>query len=203
MLGIAMLLGACGERQPSNDDFDIPTYEVPVSPSPSPTPMQPVLPPAPSHRYIDRIGDNYFYQAALSDEEREKGLAVGGLSSFQYLGRNAEGEHVLASMSENGRIVHRSKCKPGCRIIINNYGSTTAFSPETIIGSAFLDAFEGKLRVARWVANGDLVGFDVYYPTPEPVAPDNSSSAANMKPEATMQVEPEPSTNESIEPDSP
>jgi hypothetical protein len=113
--------------------------------------VAPTPPPMPRHNYDERDGSNYFYVAAVSEEDRNKGLAAGNVIVFQYLGLDDDSKHVLASIDTDGSIINRSRCASPCRIIQRDYGKPIAYSPRSIIGAAFEDAFRGKLRVADWV----------------------------------------------------
>src|SRR5690606_35568477 len=55
------------------------------TPKPSPTEAHIDLP---SPNFDERRGDTYYYIAAVSEEDRKRGRAVGSVSSFQYLGKN-------------------------------------------------------------------------------------------------------------------
>jgi hypothetical protein len=106
--------------------------------------------PQPSHRFDERRGDIYYYIAAVSEEDRKRGRAVGTVSSFQYLGKTDAGEHIVASLNDNGTVSYRAKCAPSCKIIDTDYGERIPYSPSSIIGAVFQDAFHGRLRTAQW-----------------------------------------------------
>src|SRR3546814_19462616 len=67
-------------------------------------------PSVPDHNYDEKRGWTYYYVAAVSDEDRKKGRAAGSVVAYQYLGKNEEGQHVLASMNTNGTVSHRASC---------------------------------------------------------------------------------------------
>lgn len=162
---LPLVLAACGDSPPKpeialSSEYALPTIE----PSPGPAP---IVPQAPDHRYDERDGWTYYYIAALSDEDRKLGRAAAGVSAFQYLGQNSEGEHILASLNDDGTVSYRAKCAAVCKIIATDYGRKIAFSPDSLIGAAFSDAFNGKLKIADW-ARDQIV--PVSAPPPKPTA---------------------------------
>lgn len=137
-----------------------------------PTPAASPVPPAPevaSHNYDEREEWTYYYVAAVSEEDRKRGRAVGSVHAFQYLGRNALGEHIIASIRSDGTVSYRAKCAASCRIIHTDNGDRIAYAPASIIGAAFEDAFRGKLRVAEWAK-------DEAVPTQAPAVQSNGAS---------------------------
>src|SRR3546814_17298636 len=78
----------------------------------------PVLP---DHNYDEKRGWTYYYVAAVSEEDRKKGRAAGSVVAYQYLGKNEEGQQVLASMNTNGNVSHRASCASPCRILAKSY----------------------------------------------------------------------------------
>jgi len=178
----------------------LPTTETPVlAPLPSPVPV-------PDHNYDEKRGWTYYYVAAVSDEDRKRGRAVGSVSAFQYLGQNGDGEHILASLGSNGTVSYRAKCAKSCRIIDTDYGEKLAYSPSSIIGAAFDDAFRGQLRIAEW-AKDKTAGPATVSPTETPpvrTSPanvdDSSTPLASDASEPTT-TEPLPVNGSEIVPD--
>ncbi len=153
-----------------NTDNPIPSVETSETTSPTSLIATPPKPQLPDHYYDERRGWTYYYIAAVSEDDQKSGRAVGNVSSFQYLGMNASGEHVLASLKPNGTVNYRAKCKKSCRIIDTDYGEKIAYSSGSIIGVAFQDAFRGKLRIADWAK--DEVAKPLPAPSPkEPPSP--------------------------------
>lgn len=187
---LSIVAGCSGEPHEGETTVTAPDpiqYPATVPPTVAATPPAHYAP-EPDHLYDERRGDTYFYVAAVSDHDRENGRAVGNVHQFQYLGRNAEGEHILASLGDNGLVTYRAKCARRCRIIDTTYGGKIAFSTESIIGAAFQDAFNGKLRVAQWAENERQ-------PTPSPVP----TMAANT-PKIEQPASPAPPSSESPTP---
>src|SRR3546814_18869534 len=83
-------------------------------------------PSVPDHNYDEKRGWTYYYVAAVSDEDRKKGRAAGSVVAYKYLGKNEEGQHVLASMNTNGTVSHRAYCASTFRIIDMSYGGKLA-----------------------------------------------------------------------------
>ncbi|MBB5687478.1 hypothetical protein [Sphingobium boeckii] len=108
-----------------------------------------MLPVQDQHNYIEREKYTYFYATAISEEDRKQGKVVGKILAFQYLGlRN--GTHNLASLDDQGRRLYTSECSVPCRVIKNNAGGRidrTPYEPDSVIGSAFEDAINGRLEV--------------------------------------------------------
>lgn len=151
VLAFSVALAGCQSgTDDAEDDADLITDSMPM-PADSAAEAPPIyveMPSQPDHNYDERRGSTYFYVAAISEEDEKRGRAVGSVSTIQYLGQNGEGQHILASLRPNGTINYRAKCANPCRIIDTDYGDPIAFSPNSIIGAAFGDAFRGKLRIA-------------------------------------------------------
>jgi len=132
---LAAALASCGGQA----DQEMPVAE--------PTPFAIPEPSKPPHRYDLKDGSDYAYIAGVSEEERKAGKAAGDVLMFRYLGKQ-DGLHTLAMLSDSGKIIGKSACAEPCVIIKNNDGSRTAYTPESVIGSAFQDALNGYLEEA-------------------------------------------------------
>lgn len=150
----AFLAGCGGSSEPpptsgnssfANDFERVPSPKTETSPPPPPLPPSP---PVPDHNYEERRGRDYLYVAAISEEDRIKGRAAGDVLTFRYFGLNENGQHVLASINPDGSVWRTASCKSQCRVIEYSDGRRIAYSPQSVIGAAFQDAFRGKLRVA-------------------------------------------------------
>lgn len=108
----------------------------------------PEPPPRPSHNYADEEGGIYSYIAAISEEDRKRGMAAGSVSNFRYLGRNSNGEHIVASVTSFGETRYFSRCPDRCVIIRHSDGDQSAYNPGSIIGAVFEDAIRGQLK--KW-----------------------------------------------------
>jgi hypothetical protein len=105
----------------------------------------------PAPNYDDREGDKYFYVAAVSEEDQKKGKATGDVSIFRYLGIK-DGTYRLEIISDGGQRLAIAECKRPCKVTktVWNDGRVTrgGYNPDSILGSAFADAFNGHLAVA-------------------------------------------------------
>lgn len=101
--------------------------------------------------YFEKEGYNYIYQAGLSEDDKNAGRTTGTLITFRYLGK--EGDlFTLADIGSDGQVTGRNQCKNPCKIIKMTSSDGTkdqmAYQPESLIGSAFDDAFNGHLEIA-------------------------------------------------------
>ena len=105
-------------------------------------------PPKPEHRYADRDGDVYFYIMALSEEDKKKGKAAGGVVGFRYIGETND-VYRLQDAIPYGAI---NACSNPCKVIKTTRHDggieRVEFNPDSIIGAAFTDAFNGYLTPA-------------------------------------------------------
>lgn len=105
--------------------------------------------PTTTPNYTEEEDGTYHYVSAVSDEDREKGRALGSVVSYRYLGlRN--GRHVLANVDDRGEAIWEHECSQPCRIIMTRVRGQVRrlpFDAESIIGSAFEDAINGHLTV--------------------------------------------------------
>jgi hypothetical protein len=134
---------ACSEQ--GNESSTRPIVLVPA-PAAAPTPV------APSPNYDEREGESYLYVAAVSEEERKSGKVAGEVVTFRYLGvRN--GVHRIETLTDAGSPIDVAECTSPCKVIkvIRADGTTDriGFTSSSIIGSAFEDAFMGRLVVAK------------------------------------------------------
>ena len=207
---IMSITSACGSSKEDEESYSRPLYpEVPLPAETIDPTEQPVIltePQIPDHNYGERRGDTYYYIAAVSEEDKKRGLATGQVIAYQYLGTNSSGEHILANLRTNGTVSHRARCNKPCRIIDTDNGDKIAYSPISIIGSAFDDAFRGKLRIAQWAKNEATQSSPSATATPEvfseadleafstdtPPNEDNKNPPSHAHPTKTNEVEAEP-----------
>lgn len=139
----AIVLTSCGQSETASPpsvaaaDTDPAALDLPPPPAPVPT-----------HNYVEREGATYFYVTAVSEEDQKKGKAVGDVLGFRYLGKNDKGQHALAQVADNGRVISNALCSEPCAIIKYGEGERIAYNPDSIIGSAFQDAINGFLKTA-------------------------------------------------------
>jgi hypothetical protein len=148
-----VLLAACGSNESSTKPTDSDTAKslAPIAP-----------PPPPSPNFADEENGTYFYVSAVSEEDRKKGKAVGSVVGFRYGGKNDNGQHILISVDGSGRDITKSYCSEPCVIIKYDTGERIAFSPDSIIGSAFQDSINGYLKPRSTKANFEAKAKAVY-----------------------------------------
>jgi|GEM_PF-1256903 len=97
----------------------------------------------PSPNYTEHRNGVYYYPSAISENAKADGIALAAAIGFRYLGVNADGEHVLAPMDSPGV---EATCADPCRVIHTNMGEALTFTPNSVIGAAFIDAINGFLQ---------------------------------------------------------
>lgn len=133
----AIMLVSCEKSETASPpivaatDSELPTAELPA--------------PVPTHNFVEEERGTYYYVTAVSEEDQKKGKAVGDVLGYRYLGKNDKGQHVLASVADNGRVIAKAYCSEPCTIIKYGDGERIAYNPNSIIGSAFQDAINGLL----------------------------------------------------------
>ena len=133
---IAGVLSACSEAPVTNGSAASSSVKTP------PVLLKP--------NYASQDGDVYVYQAGLSQDDKDAGKAAGELISYKYLGAK-DGAHTLALLNDDDQTMGRATCTNPCSVIKVKIGDSTdriAFSDQSVLGSAFEDAFKGHLKVA-------------------------------------------------------
>jgi len=144
----AALISGCDQAGEANNSAGSFAFE-PAAPSLNAAATDEPAAQRPPPGYAEKEGDLYLYTGELTDNERARGIATAPVVAFRYRGQNDEGQHVLASISEAGSEFIRYRCSNPCRIIRTDSGERIAFSPASILGVAFADAFAGHLSVSR------------------------------------------------------
>jgi hypothetical protein len=105
----------------------------------------------PDHRYITREGELYGYVTAVSEEDKKRGRAAGDVLMFRYEGVH-KGIYELTAIDGSGRPQFSYECTRPCTAI-KAYSwqgiERWEFNPDSVIGAAFIDAFNGKLEPTR------------------------------------------------------
>lgn len=114
--------------------------------SPTPTTSNSDAPAPPSHRYAEKSKGVYYYVSAVSDNDRANGKGAGDVSGFKFLGKNDDGEFILG-LVDGSEIVGKAYCHKPCAVVRLSNGEKAGFSEDTVIGSAFTDAFNGQLEL--------------------------------------------------------
>lgn len=140
-------------------------------------------PVVPTHNYEFAEGRTYGYFSAVSEEDREKGKAVGEVFLYRYNGF-MDGKHRLTAVNEAGQMLSWSECSDPCKAIrhyANGRVEMIPYSPRSIIGAAFEDAVEGRLK--KWQP-----------PTPPKSIP-HSDDAPALSDDIVVTLEEEPASS--------
>jgi hypothetical protein len=140
---IAMtILSGCQNKEATLVTTETTPVELVSPPSP---------PPPPPANFSEKDGDIYLYTTALSENDKKEGKATGEVVGYKYLGES-DGVYRLASVDDSDSQFATSECKTPCLIIVRRFRGKKdriAFSENSVIGSAFLDAFNGHLQVTK------------------------------------------------------
>ena len=139
------------DDKPPPEPENVPTPEPPASPATQ----------AATHNYNYVEDRTYGYFSQVSDEDRKKGRAVGDVMLYRYTG-SRQGKYYLTSVNEQGQHYAWSECANPCKAIRHYSGGQTQmipYSPGSVIGSAFEDAINGRLK--KWTPP----------PPPKPISP--------------------------------
>lgn len=163
-----------------NADQNLAATSAPASPVPA----------VASHNYDFREGDAYGYIAAISDEERAKGKGAGDVLMYRYAGFK-DGLHRLEHLAADGSVMFRSECPEPC-VAIKIQGrhgvSRMAYSANSVLGAAYQDAMNGKLRPYRFAPppepSGERVDREMVDVLPPPLViepqPDPGGNSTTM-----------------------
>jgi hypothetical protein len=103
----------------------------------------------PTPRYDERDGSKYMYVGALSEDDQAAGKKAPDVTTFQFAGKKGE-VFVLEALDGDGSVAGTVECKNPCKIVTVRYGPVTekvGFTPDSIMGAALQDAFDGFLEV--------------------------------------------------------
>jgi len=103
----------------------------------------------PAHRYQYKEGDLYGYLGAVSEDQKKAGVATPSVVMFRYAGYWG-GENHLDLVSDQGNVVESAECTVPCVAIRRTFADGSVdrvgYTPDSVIGSAFLDAMNGQLE---------------------------------------------------------
>jgi len=123
--------------------------ETPHQRSASSAPSSPIAdatpPPASTtHNWQYRDGQEYAYQGELSEDQKKAGQSTPAVQMYRYLGEH-DGVFKLQVDGDT------ATCANPCQVITLHAGGfhveRLAFDPDSIIGAAFTDAFNGRLEI--------------------------------------------------------
>lgn len=151
LIGIGLLIGLVGHScskeeklKPSSTETSAPISVTETTNAPDPI-VVPAPPPPPLPNYDSREGRDYYYVAAVSEEQRKRGTVAGSAIGFRYLGQNNDGEDELFQLPAGPS----TYCRRPCRVIRYEGGERVGFNPSSIIGAAFEDVSRGLLKPYR------------------------------------------------------
>jgi hypothetical protein len=99
--------------------------------------------------YTEEEDGVYSYVAAVSEEDKKQGKAAGNVLRFAFRGIQ-DGNYVLSLVDDDGNPLSDSECSKPCRIIKTHVGDSVVrreYTPDSMIGAAFEDALNGRLKV--------------------------------------------------------
>jgi hypothetical protein len=117
------------------------------TPTASQTAAEPTETPTPN--YAEEKSGTYYYVGGVSDNDKAEGKAAGDVMAFRYLGKNAEGEHKVLFVDDDGSALITATCPDQCRIISASTGDKYPYDPQAMIGSVFEDVLAGRLEVYK------------------------------------------------------
>ena len=136
ILSAALVLGSCGAGQ-----------------SKSAAAGKPVDPPKREHHWTTKEGQEYAYEAVVSEDDRQAGILAGDVIMIRYLGVR-QGQFTVASVDRNANAATVASCPNPCQIVKviyqDAYGAETkhiTYNPDTVIGGALEDAFNNQLEL--------------------------------------------------------
>jgi Peptidase family M23 len=102
--------------------------------------------PAPKPYYIYAEKGVYYYEAALTRQQREAGYIANEAVGYRYFGKNADGEYAIATVDRFGRISEYFYCKKPCRVVRSSTGERLVLNSRMLLWSVFNDVFRGLLK---------------------------------------------------------
>jgi hypothetical protein len=173
-LAIAML-GGCG-RQGGASAVSLGSG---ASSAPSAAPVSA----APEHQWASQEGDLYGYIAAQTEEDKKAGIGSSAVIMFRYLGAR-DGVHYLETGGVGNRTVYA--CANPCKIVKSTTWDVTGessdrrtFDPDSIIGAALTDAFNGQLRASSETGVQFPITLDTVAPHAAPAVASPSAAASS------------------------
>lgn len=130
-------LTACDNKSPTSGDKEI-AADKNAAGEASPEP--------PTPNYVEHRKGIYYYASEVSENDKKNGKAAGEVHGFRYLGKNADGEMVLA-VADVPSV--KFTCTDPCRVIHQSTGQDYSFEPTSVIGGVFADAMNGLLEVDK------------------------------------------------------
>jgi hypothetical protein len=125
------------------------------SPSSRPIAETPPPPASTTHNWQYRVDQEYAYQGELSEDQKKAGQTSPTVQMYRYLGEH-DGVFELQFDGET------ATCANPCQTINIRAGvfhvERLAFDPNTLIGAAFTDAFNGQMEIYNPAKRSALKG---------------------------------------------
>ena len=102
----------------------------------------------PTANYTEFDDDIYMYEVPPSEKDISEGKILGSISQFKYLGQDKYGFHKIGLFLDEYGIISVKKCKNPCKVIYSSE-EKIPYNNNTIIGSVFEDALNGRLSIAK------------------------------------------------------
>jgi len=153
------LMAGCGDRAGSASSAATPVAAAPGLVSP-PDPA----PPMPTHFYAIKDGQEYAYEKAISEADKQQGKVAASLMMFSYLGRKGDTYQVMVKV-DNVRSI--AECTKPCEFakiytFIGNQFSNKEIlklAPTAIVTTVFADAMNNQLDPLLGEQKGTPVTF--------------------------------------------
>ena len=145
-----------------------------------------------AHHWLIRDGQEYGYSSALSENDQLAGRGASDVIMFRYLGVT-NGIYKLASLQGTDYFV--TSCKNPCSVIkyyanadVSALTKYITFNPDTVIGEALTDAFNGQLEVYGSTPPGQSA---TTAPPPPPPPPPPAAAVADTGATTAAVVQPQ------------
>ncbi|MDQ2861540.1 MAG: hypothetical protein M3T55_12625 [Pseudomonadota bacterium] len=140
LLGALFFLAACDKSATATDNAaNAGNTPVTAAVSAAPTP--------PAHNWSYREGQEYGYPGAISEDEQKAGQAIASVQMFRFLGTQ-NGVYTVARVANGAATI--ASCANPCQVVKLSSGGLmqrVTFNPESIVGAALTDAFNGQMEV--------------------------------------------------------
>jgi hypothetical protein len=128
-----LMISACSETTPGSETTETEKAEVPAP------------------NFKGKEGTNYIYVAAVSEDDKAAGKATGDVVMIRYMGEK-DGMHTVELVDDDESALVSAECANPCQFVKMRAGpkvERVEFSPDSLVGAAFEDAFAGHLEVAK------------------------------------------------------
>ena len=155
LLGALFCLAGCDKSATTSDNAATAgNAPATTTASAAPTP--------PAHNWSYREGQEYGYPGVVSEDAQKAGQAVARVQMLRFLGAQ-NGVYTVAQVSDG--MMMTASCANPCEVVKIYSGGAmqrVTFNPESIVGAALTDAFNGQM---------EIYGAGAPAPAPQPSAP--------------------------------